>query len=105
MSLSPYLNQLLEAYDLERLQALANWLDQDSTDLLNDSPYPVKEESPMSVIHLEKSNLEAQDSTSIEIDDLVAFSILNEFGPDVMGKPYFDWLNRCVSQRFASKAS
>lgn len=107
MSICPYLAQLLEAYELERLQALVNWLEPDTSLLFNESPIQEKEKetSPMSVITVENSNPDPLSSTAASLDDLIIFSILDEFGPQFMGKPYFQWLSHCVSERFAAKSN
>lgn len=105
MSICPYLTQLLEAYELERLQALVNWLEPDAPLLFNESPIQEKETSPMSVITVENSNPDPLSSTAASLDDLIIFSILDEFGPQFMGKPYFQWLSHCVSERFAAQSN
>ena len=105
MSIRPYLTQLLEAYELERLQAIVNWLEPDASLLFNESSIQEKETSPMSVITVENSNPDPLSSAAASLDDLIIFSILEEFGPQFMGKPYFQWLSHCVSERFAAQAN
>ena len=105
MPLSPYLAQLLEAYEPERLQALLNWLESDRSVLNDESPIQEKEQFPMSATHVENPLSAIQAGSAAPLDDLIIFSILDEFGPDFMGKPYFQWLSQCVSQHFTTQAN
>jgi hypothetical protein len=103
MPLSPYLAQLLSAYEPERLLALLNWLEPDLSVVDEESPFQEKETSPMSATTIENSDPESVTGSAVSLDDLVIFSILDEFGPQFMGKPYFHWLSRCVCERFAEQ--
>lgn len=113
MELNATLVMLLEAYELERLTALVDWLEpeaahvtiqlsQESQSLESSPP---KEEpmmstlSPLSVIDAQPS------STALALDDLIAFSIVNEFGTSFQGKTCFEWLRECVTRRFMPDAS
>jgi len=93
MSLNPTLEKLLEAYELEQLDCLVGWLEPEtklSPTLLMDESLPSKEEPVMNTTLC---------SAPVVLDDLVAFSILNEFGSDFQAKSCFDWLRQCLAQR------
>ncbi len=98
MSLNPIIENMLEAYQPEQLHSLLAWLDpslQNLTELESQNP---KAESTMSIpITMPPSN-------GLQLEDQVALSILSEFGPNFTGKPYFHWLNTCVSQRINAPA-
>jgi|GEM_PF-4904553 len=49
---------------------------------------------------IENSLSEIQASPSIALEDLIIFSILDEFGLQFMSNPGFQWLSHCVSQQF-----
>lgn len=104
MPLSPYIEQLLEAYEPERLQALVHWLEADSPVATNDSLIQEKEVFPMSAPNVDNALTEIQAGAPAPLDDLIVFSILDEFGPEFMGKPCFRWLSQCLSQHFTAQA-
>jgi hypothetical protein len=90
MQLNPTLAKLLEAYELEELNTLVGWLEPEARPLTDESLLS-KEEPVMNTTF---------SSAPVVLDDLVEFSILNEFGPDFQGKSCFDWLRQCMIQRF-----
>jgi hypothetical protein len=111
MQLNPTLTALLEAYELEHLQALVNWLEPEdahltvqSTDLSEFSPLP-EELPPMNTLSATSILASATAQPVTTLDDLVAFSLLHEFGADFQGKTCFDWLRNCVTRRFNPDAS
>jgi hypothetical protein len=48
---------------------------------------------------IENSLSEIQASSSLDLEDLIIFSLLDEFGLQFMSKPCFQWLSQCVSQQ------
>jgi len=105
MPLSPYLAQLLEAYEPERLQALVHWLESDASALNDTNPCQDEEVSPMNVTNVNASLSQIQAGSPAPLDDLIIFSILDEFGPQFMGRPCFQWLSQSVSQNVVAQAS
>jgi hypothetical protein len=94
MNLNPTLAKLLEAYELEELNTLVSWLEPEAKPL-EDESLLLKEEPAMNTTRC---------FSPVVLDDLVEFSIVNEFGPDFQGKSCFDWLRQCLIQRFNSNA-
>jgi hypothetical protein len=90
MLLNPHLSQVLELYDPQRLNALLLWLNSEFKDMLT-----------LSEIQIELTNIESVTSIEVPLDELVQFSILNEFGLGYSDKPGFLWLKRKVSQKIA----
>lgn len=105
MPLSPYLAQLLEAYEPERLQALLNWLEPEHSELTTPSHLQEKEPISMNTTTVENTLSDIQAGSPAPLDDLIIFSILDEFGPQFIGKPYIKWLSRCVSEHFNTQAN
>jgi hypothetical protein len=103
MSLSPYLFQVLEAYEPERLQTLLKWLEANSSVSQNASPDQEKETSSMSAIQFNQALTDIQAGSPTPLDDLILFSILDEFGPQFIGKPCFHWLSQSVSRHIATE--
>ncbi|MCE3235068.1 MAG: hypothetical protein K0Q50_1248 [Vampirovibrio sp.] len=109
MTLHPHLVELLETYEPEHLSALLTWLEPEISPSANDthanlteqvdSLAGLEEETPMSNIVF------IQASQAVLLNDRVAFTLLNEFGPNFSGKAYFHWLRDSVSQRIAQDAT
>lgn len=89
MRLNPHLSQVLEIYDPERLYAILNWLNSEFKDMFTSSSDTQQTET----VNVESA------SSVLMLDDLVQFSILNEFGPDFSEKPAFPWLQKQVCQK------
>ncbi|WP_373533088.1 hypothetical protein [Vampirovibrio sp.] len=92
MLLNPHLSQVLELYDPQRLHALLLWLNSELKDMLTASEKQT-----------EVTNIESAASIALPLDELVQFSILNEFGLSFCDKAGFPWLKREVSQKIAEK--
>jgi hypothetical protein len=91
MPLNSHLSQVLELYDPQRLNALLLWLNSEFKDMLT----PLERQT-------EVTNIESAASiAAVSLDELVQFSILNEFGLGFSDKPGFPWLKREVSQKMA----
>jgi hypothetical protein len=103
MSLSPYLYQVLETYEPERLQTLLAWLKADSSVSQNAFPNQEKEAFPMSAIQFNQAVTDIQAGSPTPLDDLILFSILDEFGPQFIGKSCFHWLSQSVSRHIATE--
>ncbi len=123
MPLTPYLEQLLTTYDPERLLALLSWIE--PAFVLENAPHltlvpanpapmpdavaPVaaplqdKDPSTMTMTTLEPPALEAFSGSDASLNDLILFSILDEFGPAFMNKACVNWLSQCVSARFSTQ--
>ena len=106
MPLTPYLEQLLESYEPERLLALLSWVEPafvlENTahltlvpanptrmpDALAPVAAPFQDEDPpsMNTTTLEPLALEAFSGSDASLNDLILFSILDEFGPAFMNK-------------------
>lgn len=93
MLLNPRLSHVLELYDPQRLNALLLWLNSELKDMLTPSE-----------LQTEATNIESATSVVLPLDDLVQFSILNEFGLNFSDKPAFPWLKREVSQKVAENS-
>lgn len=94
MRLNPHLSQVLEIYDPERLNAILLWLNAELKEM-----FTASDNQQTKVI-----NLESAASTPLLLDDLVQFSILNEFGPDFSDKPVYPWLQQQVCQKVTHTA-
>lgn len=92
MSIHPHLAQVLEVYDPERLYALLIWLNSELKDMfsLTDTPTPI-----------ETTPIQSLTPGSLDLDDLIQFSILNEFGPGFSEKPAFPLLQAQVYQKLS----
>jgi hypothetical protein len=90
MTLHPQLSQVLELYDPQRLNAILLWLNAEFKDML------INPAQDITAI-----NQESAASTAVDLDDLVRFSILNEFGLSFGQKPAFPWLKQEVCQKLA----
>lgn len=88
MPLNPHLSQVLELYDPQRLNALLLWLNSEFKDMLT----PLERQT-------EVTNIESAANIAVSLDELVQFSILNEFGLGFSDKLGFPWLKREVSQK------
>jgi hypothetical protein len=108
MNIHPYIENMLENYQTEHLHSLLEWLDPEFKNLTElfllleieakNSQTP-KRESMMSTPICPLS------THSFSLEEQATFSILNEFGPNVSGKSYFQWLKSDVAQRLVSSIS
>jgi hypothetical protein len=88
MPLNAHLTQVLEIYDPQRLNAILVWLNSELKDMFSPSE-----------IQVEAINRETAINSPLDLNDLVQFSILEEFGPDFGHKPTFQWLQERVIQK------
>ena len=93
MTLHPQLSQVLELYDPQRLNAILLWLNSEFKDML------ISSESDITTIN-QKSAVPPE----LPLDDLVQFSILNEFGIGFGEKAAFPWLTQEVCQKVTHSA-
>lgn len=94
MRLNPHLAQVLELYDSERLNAILLWLNTELKEMFTTSDNQ----------QTEVTNLESAANATLVLDDLVQFSILNEFGLNFSDKPAYPWLQQQVCQKVAQTA-
>lgn len=93
MTLHPQLSQVLELYDPQRLNAILLWLNSEFKDMLTGPESDIIITNHKSAVHPE-----------LRLDDLVQFSILNEFGLSFGQKPAFPWLKQEVCQKLTHEA-
>jgi hypothetical protein len=109
ISLNPTLARLLEAYELEHLTALVGWLEPDVADVSTEVPLldtiSLKEDPLMSSTPHLPIITEPIQTTEMALNELVEFSLVNEFGTTFQNKTYFDWLHQGILKQFATKPS
>ena len=90
MELNPSLESVIPAYEPDRLRALLVWFGAEAETLGSQS-------ARLSAILDETEQMDINTCyeliNQLQPDDMVRFSVLNEFGPSFAKKPYFNWLN------------
>lgn len=94
MRLNPHLSEMLEIYDLERLNTILLWLNTELKEMFTNADTQ----------QTEATNVESATNATLVLDDLVHFSILNEFGLGFSDKPVYPWLQQQVCQKMAQTA-
>lgn len=93
MTLHPQLSKVLELYDPQRLNAILLWLNAEFKDMFTHSEH-----------NITAINQESAAARAVDLDELVQFSILNEFGLSFGQKSAFPWLKQEVCQKLAQVA-
>ena len=106
LRVNSHLLSVLENYEVERLNAILSWLTptDDSLPSLIEPDANHLEIQPMVPLSV-LNTVEAENQDSLSVHELVHFSLLDEFGPTLSGKPAFVWLSQKVSQRIQGQLS
>ena len=105
MTFHPDIETVLKEFPPERLRAMELWLTQESR-------IDEGEDAPM----IEAMNADLQENVSdvetcyrllnqLELDELVSFSLMNEFGPNFSQHACFTPLNKGITQRIQEQLS
>lgn len=100
MELNPRLESIVERYEPDRLKALLMWFGAESQSTQGQA-------GRLDALLEETENLDINACyrmlQGLEMDDMVQFAMINEFGPAFSQKPYFSWLAHQVEAQVANR--
>lgn len=93
MQLNPRIETIVDRYEPDRLKALLMWFGAEARATGDQAERidALLEETGTLDIHACYRLLQG-----LEMDDMVTFAMVNEFGPAFSRKPYFNWLLHAV---------